>query len=114
VRFWLRIKRQVLFRAATHAAAKLVKLREAEALRPSTTISVALGTSTPTSITVVATSTQARRRETAHDRVLSPALHAAVDQPTCPRRKRMRRIRARSSAAAASLFSLSSTSGQTQ
>ena len=82
---------------------------------PSTTISVALGTSTPTSITVVATSTAssppAKRAITAS---LSGALHPPVDQPDLVVAEALLSSRARSSAAAASLFSLSSTNGHTQ
>ena len=49
-----------LMPSATHPPAELVELGEAVALAPSISITVALGTSMPTSITVVATSTSMR------------------------------------------------------
>ena len=80
----------------------------------STIISVALGTSTPTSITVVATSTAISPRWKA---AITASFSGPFIRPwTTPTLspKRSRSSCARSSAAARSLVSLSSTSGQTQ
>ena len=80
----------------------------------STTISVAFGTSTPTSITVVETSTSSSRAmEGAHDRFLLRGLHPPVQQAD-PRPRAARPAHSSAMEVAArtsSSFSDSSTSG---
>ncbi len=56
--------------SALHAAAELMQLREAEVFGASITITVAFGTSIPTSTTEVATRTSMLVTEGAHDRAL--------------------------------------------
>ena len=68
-------------RAAPNPPAKLVQLREAEALGLSITISKAFGTSTPTSITVVRDQhLRLARRERGHRRRLLRRRQPAVQQ----------------------------------
>jgi hypothetical protein len=101
--------------ATPDPAAQLVELREAEAIgMPSMIISVALGTSTPTSITVVATSTPISvALEGGHHRILFGPLHPAMDHPDrSPNRART--LSRRALGGARSETSLSSTSGHTQ
>ena len=104
--------------AAPHPAAQLVELRQAEALGVlRRSASVAFGTSTPTSITVVATSTRDARRP--RSRAIACVARSRVDaargraRPVTPgsalrsRSKPSRGVRFRSA------FSDSSTSGYT-
>ena len=68
--------------AAPDAPAQLVELREPERSAPSISITVALATSIPTSITLVATSTCGLPRgEALHRRLLLARGHLAVQQP---------------------------------